>query len=85
MAVVGADSLQRIPGSRHVIQMGDEGLGGALVSADLVDDAVDRALEQVTRLGVPAEDVGAECASSRSAHGGRPAPLCEQLVWSDPC
>lgn len=52
-----ADTLQRIPGSRHVIQMGNGELGGALVSADLVEDAVDRALEQVTRLGVPAEDV----------------------------
>jgi Domain of unknown function (DUF389) len=39
-----ADCLQRMPGSRHVIQMGDGQLGGALVTADLVDDAVDRAL-----------------------------------------
>ena len=56
MAAV-ADSLQRIPGARHVIQMGNGELGGALVSADLVDDAVDGALEQVTRLGVPDDDV----------------------------
>ncbi len=56
MAAV-ADCLQQIPGSRHVIQLGNGELGGALVSADLVDDAVDRALEQVTRLGVPADDV----------------------------
>ena len=52
-----ADTLRRLPGSRHVIQMGSGELGGALVSADLVDDAVDGALEQVTRLGVPTEDV----------------------------
>src|ERR1700733_9278757 len=52
-----ADCLRRLPGSRHVIQMGSGELGGALVSADLVDDAVDGALEQVTRLGVPTEDV----------------------------
>ncbi len=52
-----AESLQRLPGARHVIQMGDGQLGGVLVSADLVDDAVDGALAQVTRLGVPTEDV----------------------------
>ena len=65
--------LQRIPGSRHVIQLGNgEALGGALVSADLVDDAVDRALEQVTRLGVPAT-TSCWCDSSRSAPQS-PAP-----------
>ncbi len=52
-----AESLQRLPGARHVIQMGDAQLGGALVTADLVDDAVDGALAQVNRLGVPTEDV----------------------------
>jgi uncharacterized hydrophobic protein (TIGR00271 family) len=52
-----AESLQRLPGARHVIQMGDGQLGAALVSADLVDDAVDGALAQVIRLGVPTEDV----------------------------
>jgi len=52
-----AERLQRIPGSRHVIRMGDGDLGSAVVTADLLDDAVDGALEQVSRLGVPVEDV----------------------------
>jgi uncharacterized hydrophobic protein (TIGR00271 family) len=55
MAVV-AERLQEIPGSRHVICSGDGASGNAVVTADLVDDAVDRALEQVKRLGVPSED-----------------------------
>jgi hypothetical protein len=80
MAAV-ADSLQRIPGSRHVIQMGNGELGDALVTADLVDDAVDRALEQVTRLGVPTEEVVlvrlGSIGSSVAQH-----PLAS-VVWSD--
>jgi uncharacterized hydrophobic protein (TIGR00271 family) len=51
------EGLQRIPGSRHVIRMGDGDLGSAVVTADLMDEAVDGALEQVRRLGVPTEDV----------------------------
>ena len=80
MAAV-ADCLQRIPGSRHVIQMGDGELGGALVTADLVDDAVDRALEQVTRLGVPAEDVVLVRLESIGAAVAQ-RPLAS-VVWSD--
>lgn len=52
-----AQCLQELPGARHVIRSGDGSGGGALVTADLVDDAVDRALQQVRRLGVPSEDV----------------------------
>lgn len=51
------ERLEQIPGSRHVIQTGDGRLGRALVTADLVDDAVDRILEQVRQMGLPAEDV----------------------------
>jgi uncharacterized hydrophobic protein (TIGR00271 family) len=80
MAAV-ADSLQRIPGSRHVIQLGNGELGGALVSADLVDDAVDRALEQVTRLGVPAEDVVLVRLESIGPSVAQ-RPLAS-VVWSD--
>lgn len=52
-----ADRLQAIQGSRHVIQTGNGDRGQAVVMADLVDEAVDRALEQVKRMGVPPEDV----------------------------
>ena len=80
MAVV-ADRLHRIPGARHVIQMGNGELGGALVSADLVDDAVDRALEQVSRLGVPSEDVVLVRLESIGASVAQ-RPLAS-VVWSD--
>lgn len=80
MAAV-AESLQRIPGSRHVIQLGNGELGGALVSADLVDDAVDRALEQVTQLGVPAEDVVLVRLESIGPSVAQ-RPLAS-VVWSD--
>ena len=76
-----ADCLRRIPGSRHVIQMGNGELGAALVSADLVDDAVDRALEQVTRLGVPADDVVLVRLESIGPSVAQ-RPLAS-VVWSD--
>jgi len=80
MAAV-ADSLHRIPGARHVIQIGNGELGGSLVSADLVDDAVDGALEQVKRLGVPAEDVALVRLESIGASVAQ-RPLAS-VVWSD--
>ncbi|HYB29254.1 MAG TPA: hypothetical protein VEF89_21760 [Solirubrobacteraceae bacterium] len=49
--------LEGIPGSRHVILTGDGSSGKALVTADLVDDAVDQALERVKKLGMPSEDL----------------------------
>jgi uncharacterized hydrophobic protein (TIGR00271 family) len=52
-----AERLQDIPGSRHVIRTGNGDGGHAVVMADLVDDAVDRALEQVKGMGVPPDDV----------------------------
>ena len=52
-----AERLQRIPGARHVIRTGNGDGEPSVVVADLVDDAVDRALEQVRRMGVPADDV----------------------------
>jgi uncharacterized hydrophobic protein (TIGR00271 family) len=52
-----AGQLKAIPGSRHVIVNRDGGSGKAVVTADLSDDAVDRAVSQVSRLGLPSEDV----------------------------
>jgi uncharacterized hydrophobic protein (TIGR00271 family) len=75
------DRLQRLPGARHVIQLGDGQLGGALVSADLVDDAVDGALAQVTLLGIPAEDVVLVRLESIGASVAQ-RPLAS-VVWAD--
>jgi hypothetical protein len=71
MAAV-ADTLQRIPGARHVIQMGNGDLGGALVTADPLDDAVDHALEQVTGLACPPR-TSFWCVWSRSERRSRSA------------
>lgn len=52
-----AGELEEIPGSRHVIITGGGSSGQTLLTADLVDDAVDHALERVKKLGLPSEDV----------------------------
>lgn len=76
-----AQRLQTIPGSHHVIRTGDGYGGAAVVTADLVDDAVDRALEQVKRLGVPADDVVlVRLDSIGPSVAGRPLA---SVVWAD--
>ncbi len=52
-----AAQLEVIPGSRHVILTRDGASGKAFVTADLIDDAVDKAMERVKQLGLPTEDV----------------------------
>jgi uncharacterized hydrophobic protein (TIGR00271 family) len=52
-----ARRIQDIPGSRHVIRTGNGVDEPALMTADLADNAVDRAIEEVKRMGVPPEDV----------------------------
>lgn len=52
-----AEGLEEIPGSRHVMRTVDGGSGRCVVTADLVEDAVDAALAGVNRLGVPRDDV----------------------------
>jgi len=52
-----AGQLELIPGSRHVLVTGNGSSGNSLVTADLADDAVDRALQSIASLGLPAEDV----------------------------
>lgn len=77
-----AQCLQDVPGARHVIRSGDgDDGGGVLVTADLLDDAVDRALQQVRGLGVPAQDVVLvrEDAIGQQAS---PRPLAT-VVWAD--
>jgi uncharacterized hydrophobic protein (TIGR00271 family) len=76
-----AARLQAIPGSRHVVRTGDGIEGDAFVTADLVDDAVDRALEQVRRIGVPAEDVVLVRVETIGPAAGQ-RPLAS-IVWAD--
>jgi len=52
-----ARQLEGLAGSRHVVRTGDGATGNALVTADLVDDAADKALERMRSLGVPADDI----------------------------
>ncbi len=76
------DCLHDMAGARHVIHTEDGGSGHCLVTADLVDDAVDAVLERVERLDIPAEDValvrldsiGPATAAQRPASG---------VVWAD--
>ncbi len=73
--------LQQIPGSRHVIRMRDGDLGKVLVTADLAEGAVDRALEQLSSLGVPAEDVVLVRLDSIGPSAAQ-RPLAS-VVWAD--
>ncbi len=80
MADVAAH-LEQIPGSRHVIRMRDGEPGNALVTADLHDDAADRALAQLDHLGVPTEDVDLiRLDSIGPATAQRPLA---SVVWAD--
>lgn len=76
-----ADGLEQIPGSRHVIRTGDGRPGTALVTAYLVEDAVDRALDRVNRLGLPAEDVVLVRLDSIGPSAAQ-RPLAS-VVWAD--
>jgi len=73
--------LRSIPGARHVIQTADDDAARALVTAYLVDDAVDGALKQLRRLGVAAEDtVLVRLDSIGQSAAERPLA---SVVWSD--
>jgi uncharacterized hydrophobic protein (TIGR00271 family) len=74
-----AEKLERIPGSRHVIRTGDR--RNAMVSADLADDAVDKALEQLKLMGVPAEDLVLEHVDLIGPAAAQ-RPLAS-VVWAD--
>lgn len=76
-----AQCLEEVPGTRHVIRSDDGAAGSALVTADLVDDAVDPALSQVRRLGIPTEDVVLVRQDSIGpSTAGRPLA---SVVWAD--
>jgi uncharacterized hydrophobic protein (TIGR00271 family) len=76
-----AGELEAISGSRHVIITGDGISGNALVTADLVDDAVDHALDRVKTLGLPPEDIVLlRLDSIGPTVAGRPLA---SVVWAD--
>jgi uncharacterized hydrophobic protein (TIGR00271 family) len=52
-----ANQVRTLPGARHVMLTRDGASGSALVTADLVDEAVDQALTHLRGLGLPSEDV----------------------------
>jgi uncharacterized hydrophobic protein (TIGR00271 family) len=76
-----ASQLEVMPGSRHVILTGGGAAGKALVTADLVDDAVDQALQRVKQLGLPSEDVVLVRLESIGAAAAQ-RPLAS-VVWAD--
>src|SRR5262249_22164496 len=76
-----ADQLEGIHGARHVIVSGNGAAGRALVTADLVDDAVDQAVETIKRRGLPLEDVAlVRLESIGPALAQRPLA---SVVWAD--
>jgi uncharacterized hydrophobic protein (TIGR00271 family) len=80
MANVAA-ALRSMPGARHVMRTADDDAPGALVTAYLVDDAVDGALRHLRRLGVAPEDtVLVRLDSIGQSAAERPLA---SVVWSD--
>jgi uncharacterized hydrophobic protein (TIGR00271 family) len=76
-----ADQLELIHGARHVIVTGTGTGGQSLVTADLVDDAVDQAVEALNRQGLLAEDVALlRLESIGPAVAQRPL---SSVVWAD--
>jgi hypothetical protein len=76
-----ASQLEGIHGARHVIVSGNGAAGQALVTADLVDDAVDQAVETVKREGLAPEDVDLlRLESIGPAVAQRPL---SSVVWAD--
>jgi uncharacterized hydrophobic protein (TIGR00271 family) len=82
-SVIGgvAEELQNLPGARHVTLTTDGTAGKAVVTADLVDDAVDSALGRVGQLGLPPEDVIVLRLDTIGAAAAQ-RPLAS-IVWAD--
>jgi uncharacterized hydrophobic protein (TIGR00271 family) len=76
-----ASELEVIPGSRHVVLTGDGASGKTLVTADLVDEAVDQAMERLRGLGLPSEDV-VLVRLDTIGHAAARRPLAS-VVWAD--
>ncbi len=76
-----AEHLKGIPGSRHVVWTADGDREHGLLTADLVDDAVDTAVAYVNRLGLPPDDVVLVRLDTIGA-GAAGRPLAS-VVWAD--
>jgi hypothetical protein len=75
--------MSHTPGVPHmfVLVSGNGAAGRALVTADLVDDAVDQAVETIKRRGLPLEDVALVRLESIGPALAQP-PLAS-VVWAD--
>ena len=82
-AVLGsvAEELESLPGARHVMLTSDGMAGKAVVTVDLVDDAVDAALGRVKLLRLPPEDVVVLRLDTIGAAAAQ-RPLAS-VVWAD--
>lgn len=76
-----AAELEATPGSRHVLLTGDSASGKALLTADLIDDAVDAALDRVQKLGLPRQDIVLLRLESIGPTSGR--RRFASVVWAD--
>jgi uncharacterized hydrophobic protein (TIGR00271 family) len=79
-----ADSVSALPGAEHVTRTdAGNGDGQALVTADVDPDAADRALETLSALGIPAEDVWLlRLEGLQPGRRGR-RPGSSAVVWAD--
>ncbi len=76
-----AAQLRRMPGARHVVLSGGGDGGDATVIADFADEMVDTALDEVTRMGVPTDDlILVQVDSIGSSTTQRPLG---SVVWAD--
>jgi uncharacterized hydrophobic protein (TIGR00271 family) len=76
-----ANQLERSHGAHHVIVTRNGAGGKALVTADLVDDAVDAVIEAINQRGLPPEDVALLRLESIGPAVGQ-HPL-SSVVWAD--
>src|SRR3954449_5303326 len=76
-----AERLEAMHGLQHIILTRDGARDTALVTADLVDGAVDSVLRQVERLGVPAQDIVLLRVDSIGGSAGQQS--LANVVWAD--
>jgi uncharacterized hydrophobic protein (TIGR00271 family) len=79
-----AERISALPGAEHVTRTdAGNGAGQALVTADVEPDAADAALQALTRLGVPAEDIWLlRLEGLQPGRRGR-RPESSAVVWAD--
>jgi len=80
MSVV-ADRLDPLPGTRQVSLTDTVRTGTALVTADIRADEADEALNRLSELGIPANDITLVRLDTVGIHGATSEPIV--LVWAD--